>query len=794
MKYDIFISYRRLGGRDIARTIQQALIALGFNRDSIFFDYNSLRDGVFNKKIIDAINECNDFILVLSKGSMDRCVNDDDWVAKEIMAAINAGCKIIPIRIDNQFEDFPADFPKKLGVLRNIQSTTLHTDEYFDDSIRHISERFVTKPNICIDKKTFEVEIKTDETCEVFLNGEHKHKIKGNKPTKVTYFTPGDHYDLVFKSLARKDFEIKIQYDAPFDVLNDSIDISFKKEAEEKRNNEIKAQIRQKAEKEEQKLEERKRKSLLSKYSDYSETLSNDRQLVQQTNGLLGYVNSACHELIPCQYSAGTDFIHGYAYVKMGTGWGLINPDNEIILPFIYDTCHSIVPGYAITEHNKQYKLFDLNQKKFCFLSYDEILPIMTYSKEKGQRIFSGIMVVKEREEYSFLSVSSNCTLPSNLRLNSVYKYTDNLTVLHSYEDYHKQGLNTEKLQYCFLPDSFQSKGKYGIINTDFKIVVPFIYDDIKSTVYNNRHIIVHNQLFGLVNSDTGEILIDVEHGMICVNYGEGSFLEVHDYGQIDSDSDSFRYINGKIAVYDYNGQLVIPQMYDGINIQDGFIYAKKFKDRVNRIIQTDVYSFTGELIKTYVDGYIKDNNNLAEPDWSHISMDDSWIKTHYIKNEYYPGEDKMEGVSEAPKNLSVLSIAKDFKNELNQFFSNYNMYCIRQKIHSLPIPYVPNEIKEIKQYPLKNYLILKQSAVKILIHFFINQTSIPNNLVQAYLKANNHRRFDMVTSGPLHDLLEAKEWDDKTFRYKSLESDLLMNYSYALLLFEKLVKSLDTI
>jgi hypothetical protein len=65
---DIFISYRRIDGRDVARTIEQALLKERYQH--VFFDYTSIQDGKFNIKIIDAISSCKDFILVLSPKSM----------------------------------------------------------------------------------------------------------------------------------------------------------------------------------------------------------------------------------------------------------------------------------------------------------------------------------------------------------------------------------------------------------------------------------------------------------------------------------------------------------------------------------------------------------------------------------------------------------------------------------------------------------------------------------------------------------------------------------------------------
>ena len=75
--YDIFISYRRTTGAQYARIIQLMLTQRGYK---VFLDYDELKDGVFGKRIKAAINEAPVFILMLSKGALDRCSQEGDWV------------------------------------------------------------------------------------------------------------------------------------------------------------------------------------------------------------------------------------------------------------------------------------------------------------------------------------------------------------------------------------------------------------------------------------------------------------------------------------------------------------------------------------------------------------------------------------------------------------------------------------------------------------------------------------------------------------------------------------------
>ena len=134
--YDIFISYRRKTGADDARLLQQALKARGFN---VFFDYDSLRDGQFDKRIYAAIEEAPFFILMLSEGALDNCVNEDDWVRLEIEHALKHKRKIIPVAVNPSAWTFPECLPEKIMEgIKNEQISELNKASLFDASIDEI--------------------------------------------------------------------------------------------------------------------------------------------------------------------------------------------------------------------------------------------------------------------------------------------------------------------------------------------------------------------------------------------------------------------------------------------------------------------------------------------------------------------------------------------------------------------------------------------------------------------------------------------------------------------------------
>ena len=137
----VFISYRREGGRDVARNIYDRLSLAGFNT---FFDYNSMQNGVIDPQIYKAIEKATDFVLILSKDALNRCYNSDDWVRKEIEHALLQNKNIVLLSTD-EIVEFPDNLPESLRTLRSRQVTFL-SQVYYDRSIEQLKSALVSKP------------------------------------------------------------------------------------------------------------------------------------------------------------------------------------------------------------------------------------------------------------------------------------------------------------------------------------------------------------------------------------------------------------------------------------------------------------------------------------------------------------------------------------------------------------------------------------------------------------------------------------------------------------------------
>ena len=137
----VFISYRREGGRDIARNIYERLSLAGYNT---FFDYNSIQNGEFNRQIYDAIDQADDFVFILSRNALDRCVHAEDWVRLEIEYALSKNKNIVLLSTEENVV-FPDDLPESLQPLRMRQATFL-SQNYYDGSIEKLKSALKSEP------------------------------------------------------------------------------------------------------------------------------------------------------------------------------------------------------------------------------------------------------------------------------------------------------------------------------------------------------------------------------------------------------------------------------------------------------------------------------------------------------------------------------------------------------------------------------------------------------------------------------------------------------------------------
>lgn len=143
MKYDIFISYRREGGYDTAKHLNDLLVRDGYR---VSFDIDTLRNGDFDEQLLERIEQCKDFILIVDEHAFDRTIDptfvpQKDWLRCELSHALKNKKNIIPIFLSNVYS-FPENLPLDVAdiVKRNGPQYSRY---YFDDFYNKLKKDFL---------------------------------------------------------------------------------------------------------------------------------------------------------------------------------------------------------------------------------------------------------------------------------------------------------------------------------------------------------------------------------------------------------------------------------------------------------------------------------------------------------------------------------------------------------------------------------------------------------------------------------------------------------------------------
>ena len=193
MIYDIFISYRREGGFPTAKHLNDLLVHDGY---TVSFDIDTLREGDFDKALLERIEQCRDFLVVVDKHAFDRMVNpapdydpEKDWMRKEIAHALKLRKNIVSVLLAGA--SYPAKMPADLENL-DVKNGPEYSREYFDSfyyklkGFLHSTPRNYTG-NIANNavQKIANLKLKADLDCLFYLDGEVCMTLKAEKIEKL---------------------------------------------------------------------------------------------------------------------------------------------------------------------------------------------------------------------------------------------------------------------------------------------------------------------------------------------------------------------------------------------------------------------------------------------------------------------------------------------------------------------------------------------------------------------------------------------------------------------------------
>jgi len=140
----VFLSYRRTN-IPWALAIFQNLTQHGFD---VFFDYNGIASGDFERVILENIGARAHFLVLLTPSALERCDEPGDWLRREIETAMDTQRNLVPLMLEGF--DFVA--PKitsqltgALAGLRHYNGLNIPSD-YFFAAMERLRERFLNVP------------------------------------------------------------------------------------------------------------------------------------------------------------------------------------------------------------------------------------------------------------------------------------------------------------------------------------------------------------------------------------------------------------------------------------------------------------------------------------------------------------------------------------------------------------------------------------------------------------------------------------------------------------------------
>lgn len=139
---DVFVSYRREGGSELAQLVRKNLDERGY---SVFVDVHDMPAGPFDQSLIDAIRNCKDVVVLLTPGSLDRCRNEGDWFRTEIATALACGRNVVPLRTAGFQTPDRASLPHDIAALRTHQAVG-YSHEHSDSSMEKLCRLLTARP------------------------------------------------------------------------------------------------------------------------------------------------------------------------------------------------------------------------------------------------------------------------------------------------------------------------------------------------------------------------------------------------------------------------------------------------------------------------------------------------------------------------------------------------------------------------------------------------------------------------------------------------------------------------
>ncbi|MDI9874941.1 DUF6035 family protein [Flectobacillus rivi] len=300
----------------------------------------------------------------------------------------------------------------------------------------------------------------------------------------------------------------------------------------------------------------------------------------------IGIVDSDDNIIVPFDFDTIDEFIEGKAKAKKSGKYGYIDDQGQIIIPFEYDLIEEFIEGKAKAKKSGKYGYIDDQGQIIISFEYDSIEEFIEgiakakktgkygYIDDQGQIIISfeydsieefieGKAKVKKSGKYGYIDHRGQIIIL--IKYDSIDDFIDgSAKVRRNFHEGYIDINGNELIQNVqFITDTIRKGekfGKWGLESLEGFLISPFEYDHIEDFI-NSKAKAKTNGKYGYLD-DYGQIIIPFEYDSI-ENFISGR---------------AKARLNGKYGYIDEQGQTIIPFEYDSI---ENFINGRA-KARLN--------------------------------------------------------------------------------------------------------------------------------------------------------------------------------------------------------------------
>jgi tetratricopeptide (TPR) repeat protein len=141
---NVFVSYRRTNA-SWALAVFQNLTHHGYD---VFYDFDGIASGDFERVIIQNIKERAHFLVLLTPSALERCGDPEDWLRREIETALKYQRNIVPLMLEGFSFSSPGISNQITGNLAPLQkyNALRVPSDFFEEAMARLRDKYLNVP------------------------------------------------------------------------------------------------------------------------------------------------------------------------------------------------------------------------------------------------------------------------------------------------------------------------------------------------------------------------------------------------------------------------------------------------------------------------------------------------------------------------------------------------------------------------------------------------------------------------------------------------------------------------